>query len=63
MPAVVEVKEESTEDKVERLQQLLETDILKHYQNLDTDDKAIFWKSLIDRIEFDINRNISVLFL
>lgn len=63
MPAVVEVKEESTEDKIERLQQLLETDILKHYQSLDTDDKALFWKKLIDRIEFDINRNISVLFL
>lgn len=64
MPTLVEPqKEESEVDKIERLQTLLDLNILDHYSKLNATDKERFWKSLIKCIEFDKQRNISVLFL
>lgn len=48
---------------VSRLKDFLATDIESLYGGFNPDEKRFFWRSIIQEIRFDIDRNIDVLFL
>lgn len=47
----------------DKLKDFLATDIESLYDAFSPDEKRFFWRSIIQEIRFDIDRNIDVLFL
>ena len=56
--AEAEAKEDPAEKDVSALQVVLETDFRTIYQDLSPEDRRRFWRSIIDRINLDMDGNI-----
>ena len=48
---------------IKTVKNFLDSDILSGYEKLNAEGRRTFWRRIIDRIELDEERNISVFFL